>query len=143
MLVSTKGRYALRVMLDLARYGAEDRYIPLKDIAQRQEISEKYLESIISSLSRAKLVTGLRGKKGGYKLTGKPEDYTVKDIIELTDGPTAPVACLAEEENECPRALQCKTLHMWKGLDQVIGKYLGSITLDDLMKDKLPEVIFK
>lgn len=143
MLVSTKGRYALRVMLDLAQYGKEDQYIPLKDIAKRQEISEKYLESIISSLSRAKMVTGVRGKKGGYKLTKSPEDYTVKDIIELTDKSTAPVSCLADRENECPRAAQCETLGMWQGLDRMIGGYLESITLDDLLKGKLPQVVFK
>ena len=143
MLVSTRGRYALRVMLDLAQYAKEGTYIPLKDIAKRQEISEKYLESIISSLSRAKLVTGVRGKKGGYKLTGAPEDYTVKDIIELTDKPTAPVSCLADGENECPRAAQCQTLGMWQGLDQVISTYLGSITLEDLLEGRLPEVVVK
>lgn len=143
LLVSTKGRYALRVMLDLARYGKESQYIPLKDIAKRQEISEKYLESIISSLSRAKLVTGVRGKKGGYKLTRDPETYTVKDIIELTDKPTAPVSCLADKENECPRAAQCETLEMWQRLDQMIGGYLERITLDDLLKGNLPQVVFK
>ena len=142
MMISTKGRYALRVMLDLARYGDKDQYIPLKDVAKRQEISEKYLESIISSLSRAKLVTGVRGKKGGYKLTRSPGEYTVKEIIELTDKSTAPVSCLTDEKNECPRASQCETLGMWQGLDRIIAGYLERITLEDLLKGRLPEVIF-
>ena len=117
MLISTKGRYALRVMADLAEHPSEG-YIPLKEIAQRQEISEKYLEAIIKILVKARLLTGVRGKGGGYKLTHHPEQYTVGEVLRLTEETLAPVACLEEAADVCPRAPNCRTLPVWKGLDR-------------------------
>ena len=124
MLISTKGRYALRVMIDLAEHQT-DGYIPLKEVAQRQDISEKYLETIIS---------GLRGKGGGYKLTKSPDQYTVGAILRLTEDSLAPVSCLGPGAAVCARAAECRTLHMWQGLDKVINEYLDNVTIADLMK---------
>lgn len=132
MLVSTKGRYALRVMIDLAEHQA-DGFIPLKIIAERQEISEKYLENIIKLLVKAKLLTGVRGKGGGYKLARAPEQYTVGSILRITEESMAPVACLDSDAEACPRAAECRTLNMWRGLDKLINDYLENITLADLM----------
>ena len=132
MMVSTKGRYALRVMIDLAEHQAEG-YIPLKEIAQRQGISEKYLENIIKLLVKAKLLTGVRGKGGGYRLTKAPEQYTVGSILRLTEESMAPVSCLEPGAAACPRAAECRTLSLWKGLDKVISDYLEKYTLADLM----------
>ena len=132
MLVSTKGRYALRVMLELAQ-SQPDAYIPLPLIAQRQGISEKYLESIIAVLSKAGLVDGLRGKGGGYRLTRPTADYSVGEILRLTEGSLAPVTCLEGEENLCPRAGECTTLPMWQKLDDLINNYLDSVSLSDLL----------
>lgn len=132
MLVSTKGRYALRVMIDLAEHQA-DGFIPLKIIAERQEISEKYLENIIKLLVKAKLLTGVRGKGGGYKLAKAPEQYTVGSILRTTEESMAPVACLDSDAEACPRAAECRTLNMWRGLDKLINDYLENITLADLM----------
>ena len=133
MLVSTKGRYALRVMIDLAE-NRSDRYIPLKEVAQRQEISEKYLEIIIKDLVKAGLVDGVRGKGGGYKLTREPEDYVVGDILRIMEGSISPVSCLEEGALPCSRAPVCRTLPMWLELDKVINEYLDSVTLDQLMR---------
>ena len=133
MLISTKGRYALRVMIDLAEHQA-DGFVPLKVIAERQDISEKYLESIIKLLVKAKLLNGLRGKGGGYRLTKAPEQYTVGSILRLTEDSMAPVACLEPEANTCPRAAECRTLGLWRGLDKVINDYLNNYTLADLMR---------
>ena len=133
MLISTKGRYALRVMIDLAEHQSED-FIPLKVIAERQEISEKYLESIIKLLVKAKLLNGLRGKGGGYQLTRAPEQYTVGSILRLTEESLAPVACLEETAEACPRSQQCRTLALWQGLDKVIHDYLESVTIADLIE---------
>ena len=132
MLISTKGRYALRVMIDLAEHQAEG-FIPLKSIAERQEISEKYLESIIKLLVKAKLLNGLRGKGGGYQLTKAPEQYTVGSILRITENSMAPVACLEDGASACPHAAECRTLPLWQGLDKVINDYLNSISLADLM----------
>lgn len=133
MLISTRGRYALRVMADLAGRPAEG-YVPLRDIARRQEISEKYLEAIIKTLVRAKLLSGVRGKGGGYKLTRAPEKYTVGEILRLTEDSLAPVACLAENAGPCERASACLTLPVWQGLGRVINEYLDGITLADLLQ---------
>ncbi len=133
MLVSTKGRYALRVMIDLAEHQS-DGFIPLKVIAERQEISEKYLENIIKLLVKAKLLTGLRGKGGGYQLTKAPEQYTVESILWITEDSMAPVACLEPGAEACPRAAECRTLSMWQGLDKLITEYFANITLADLMR---------
>ncbi len=122
MMVSTKGRYALRVMIDLAEHDPES-YIPLKEIAERQEISEKYLEHFLE---------GLRGKGGGYRLTRDASTYTVASVLKITEGSLAPIACLSDDPNTCNRAASCKTLPMWMGLEKVIEDYLGGITIQDL-----------
>ena len=136
MIVSTKGRYALRVMIDLAEHAQDggDAAIPLGQIARRQEISQKYLESIVVLLSRAGLVDGVRGKGGGYRLTRTPAQYSVGEILRLTEGSLAPVTCLEGEENTCPRAGHCHTLPMWEKLDSLINGYLDSVSLADLLR---------
>lgn len=133
MLVSTKGRYALRVMIDLAEHSSGG-YIPLRDVAERQEISEKYLESIVVLLSKAGLLEGLRGKGGGYKLTKRPEQYTAGSILKLTEGTMAPVACLEDRANSCPRASECRTLPMWEKLNSQLEQFFEGVTIADLMK---------
>ena len=132
MLISTKGRYALRVMTDLAEHPTEG-YIPLKDIAQRQGISEKYLESIIKLLVKGKLLAGLRGKGGGYKLTRAPETISVAEILRLTEETLAPVACLEPGAAACSRVGECRTLPLWQGLGKLIENYLENYTLADLL----------
>ena len=133
MLISTKGRYALRVMIDLAEHRSEE-FISLREIAERQEISEKYLESIIRMLVKAKVVESLRGKGGGYRLKKAPEDYTADSILSLMEESLAPVSCLEENADTCPRAARCKTLSLWQGLDQAIHAYLKGVTIADLME---------
>ncbi len=133
MLISTKGRYALRVMLDLAQHPSEG-YTPLKEIARRQEISEKYLEAIIKILVKAKLLSGVRGKGGGYKLNRSPEQYTIGSVLRLTEDSLAPVSCLEEDALPCVRAAECLTLPVWQGLNRVINEYLEGITLADLLR---------
>lgn len=132
MVVSTKGRYALRVMIDLAEHQG-DGYIPLKEIAARQEISEKYLEAILKVLVRERMLVGLRGKGGGYKLSRRPEEYTVGSIIRLTEDGLVPVACLEPRAIPCPRTEHCRTLPLWKKLGEVIDNFLDSYTIADLM----------
>lgn len=132
MLISTKGRYALRVMIDLSEHRT-DGFIPLKVIAERQNISEKYLESIIKLLVKANMLNGLRGKGGGYRLTKEPEQYTIGSILRLTEESLAPVSCLESGADICPRAADCRTLSMWQGLDKLITEYFENITLADLM----------
>ncbi|MBQ8935992.1 MAG: RrF2 family transcriptional regulator [Oscillospiraceae bacterium] len=132
MMVSTKGRYALRVMIDLAEHQTEG-YLPLKEIAERQEISEKYLETILKSLVQNRILTGMRGKGGGYRLTRSPEQYKVGEILRLTEGELAPVSCLEQNAPPCPRVARCRTLPMWKKLDQMVNEYFDSITIADLM----------
>ena len=133
MLISTKGRYALRVMIDLAEHQS-DEFISLKGIAQRQEISEKYLESIIRMLVKAKVLDSLRGKGGGYRLKKDPDQYTAGSILRLTEESLAPVSCLEANAEACPRAGSCRTLTLWQGLDKVIDEYLESVTIADLME---------
>lgn len=130
MLISTKGRYALRVMLDLADHNTGE-FVPLKDVALRQGISEKYLESIIGVLSKAGLLEGLRGKGGGYRLNRPPTEYTVGEILRLVENSVSSVNCLEGEEC-CERASECRSLAVWEGLQQVIDRYLDGITLSDL-----------
>lgn len=130
-MISSKGRYALRVMIDLAEHPDEG-YIPLQTIAARQGISEKYLESIISVLSKAGLVDGLRGKGGGYRLTRDPDQYTVGEVLTLTEGSLAPVSCLVQGAPTCQRIGSCRTYQMWKGLDDLIEDYFSHITIADL-----------
>ena len=136
MMISTKGRYALRVMLDLASH-PDSSYIPLAEIAARQGISEKYLESILSVLSKAGLLDALRGKGGGYRLSRKPEDYSVYDILCLTEGTLAPVACL-EAGQGCENAASCSTYPLWRGLDETVRTYLSGFTLLDVLHMKKP-----
>lgn len=131
MIVSTRGRYALRVMIDIAEHPNEP-YIPLKSIAARQGISEKYLESILKILVQEHLLEGMRGKGGGYRLTREPDQYTVGEILTLTEGSLAPVSCLAQGAAPCRRMSSCRTYEMWKGLDDLIEDYFGKITLADL-----------
>ena len=131
MIVSTKGRYALRVMIDLAEHQTE-RYVPLKEVAARQEISEKYLENILKVLVQNGFLEGLRGKGGGYRLTRSPDQYTVAEILLLTEGSLAPVSCLTPGAPACERMANCRTYTMWKGLNDLIADYFGKITLADL-----------
>jgi len=131
MKISTKGRYALRVMIDLAQHN--DDYTSLREISDRQEISLKYLEMIVSVLNKAGFVMSLRGKGGGYKLAKPAHEYTVGSVLKLTEGSLAPVACLEHEANTCGRAGQCITLPMWRHLDRLIDDYLQSVTIEDLI----------
>lgn len=132
MKISTKGRYALRLMIDLAQHDAAG-YIPLRDISKRQEISAKYLEQIVVQLSRAGFVKSTRGAQGGYQLAKASSEYTVGDILRITEGSLAPVACLDHEPIECARAADCITLEFWRGLFDTINKYVDSTTLEDLV----------
>lgn len=131
MLISTKGRYALRVLIDMAEHPTTG-YIPLKEVAARQEISEKYLESVLKTLVRNGILSGMRGKGGGYKLAIPAEQCTIGRILRLTEESLAPVSCLEEGRAACPRMAECRTLSMWQGLDKVITDYLDGITLADL-----------
>ena len=131
-MISTKGRYALRVMIDLAEQNPED-YIPLEEIAVRQDISKKYLESIIKTLVSHKLLKGVRGKGGGYRLTRKPEDYTVGEILNLTEISLSAVACLQPDAEPCERKSACKTLPMWTKFDKMMKDFFYGITLADLI----------
>lgn len=133
MKISTKGRYALRVMIDLAEQERQE-YIPLKEIAARQNISQKYMEGIMTILSKNKYIEGVQGKGGGYRLNREPEEYKVGDILRLLEGTLAPVACLECGSVPCERASECRTLPMWKELDELISQYLDHITIADLMK---------
>lgn len=130
MKISTKGRYALRIMIDLA-INESDKYISLKDISERQGISMKYLERIVALLNKAGYVQSLRGNAGGYKLSKKPKDYKVGEILKVAEGSLKPIDCI---EKECSRKSNCKTYSFWKGLDEVIEAYVDSKTLEDLIK---------
>lgn len=136
MIISTKGRYALRIMLDLAQHQTEG-YISLKTISQRQDISMKYLESIVALLNKANLLDSMRGKDGGYKLNRPLNQYSVAEIIKLTEGSLAPVACLDGGENCCKRSTDCLTLPLWINLGKKIEDYLSSVTLEDILKQNL------
>lgn len=133
MKISTKGRYALRMMTDLAEHQGEG-FVALKDIATRQGISKKYLEQIIPILNRSDFLQANRGSQGGYRLAKAPKDYTVKDVLELTEGSLSPVACLDTTPVGCERSETCVTLPLWKGLAEVIENYLDSVTLQDLLE---------
>ncbi len=132
MKISTRGRYALRIMVDLAEHKDEG-YIPLKAMSKRQDISLKYVENIMSSLSKAGLVDAKNGKSGGYRLNRKPEDYHLDEILIVTEGDLAPVECLSCEINNCKRKDNCKTLPMWKEFQRVISDYFKSISLSSLL----------
>lgn len=137
MMVSTKGRYALTVMLDLAQQDP-DKYVSLREVAERQNISMKYLESIVSTLNRAGIVRALRGKGGGYKLNRAPKDCSVGEILQLTEGSLAPVYCL-EPGCGCDRSSNCITYPMWQQLDRLIDGYLSQISIEDLLLGRLPQ----
>ena len=131
-MISTRGRYALRVMIDLAEHPG-DKYVPLKDIADRQMISKKYLEIIVKDLVKGKMVIGVSGKGGGYRLARKPEEYPIGEIIELMEGSLATVACLENGALPCPRAGSCETLPFWKEYNDLVHNFLYSRKLSDLV----------
>ena len=132
-MISTKGRYALRVMIDLARH-SDKAHVPLKEIAERQGISKKYLEIIVKELVSAGLLKGVSGKGGGYRLSRAPEDYTVGEILDATEGSMAVVACLEAGAEACPRAAECDTLPMWSELNDIIHDFFNSKKLTDVMR---------
>ncbi len=131
-MISTRGRYAIRVMLDLAE-NDNGSYIPLKDVAERQAISKKYLEIIVRDMVAGGLITGASGKGGGYKLIRKPEEYSIGEIVELMEGTLAPVACLAEKDYDCPRQEKCKTLPMWTEFYDMVHNFFYGKKLSDLL----------
>lgn len=133
MLISTRGRYALRVLLDLAENQTEG-FIPMKEVAERQALSLKYIEKIMPVLSKNKYVVGVHGKGGGYRLARDPKDYRVGDILRLAEGDLAPVACLGCDAKSCDRAEECRTLPMWKEFHGIVNDYFDGITLADLLK---------
>lgn len=132
MKISTKGRYAVRMLLDLAQH-SNGGYVALKDIAERQNLSKKYLEQIVPILNKSDILQTNRGFQGGYKLAKSADKYTVGEILKLTEGSLAPVSCLAQNPNQCDRCGECITLPVWQGLHNVIDEYLESITLQDIL----------
>lgn len=137
MKVSTKGRYALRLMVDLGVHGGEDKYISLKDISARQNISVKYLEQIVTPLHRAGLVRSVRGAQGGYRLSREPERYTAGEILRAIEGSFAPIACLESDVNECERYKVCPTVGFWEGMYKVISDYVDGVSLRQLIDEHL------
>ena len=133
MMISTRGRYCLRVMIDLAEHQREG-YIPMKEVAERQDISLKYLEKILPVLVKNGIVEGLQGKAGGYRLSRKPEEYTLGEILRLTEGSLAPVACLECGAAPCDKAADCRTFPIWTELDRRINEYLNSVTVANLLR---------
>lgn len=140
MMVSTKGRYALMVLIDIAQ-NEKDGYIPLADIAKRQGLSMKYLEMVVSMLNKGKLLTSQRGKNGGYKLVKKPEEYNINEILEITEGSLSPVDCIEAGGVNCEKAASCMTLPLWIGLDKVISDYLRKISLQDVLKMDVEKIM--
>ena len=136
-MISTRGRYALRVMIDLAEH-SNGGYTPMKDVAARQEISLKYLERILPVLAKNNLIEGIQGKGGGCRLTRPPEAYPVGEILRLTEGDLAPVACLENGSTPCGRSIECRTIEMWSRLNQLINDFFDGITVADLMKTDSP-----
>lgn len=142
MIISTRGRYVLRVMIDLAEH-CDGGYIPMKDVAERQEISLKYLEKILPVLTKNNMIEGVHGKGGGYRLTRKPSDYSIGEILRLTEGDLAPVACLECEPKPCGRTAECRTFPMWEKFTRMMNEYFDSISIADLMRDDFMEEIGK
>ena len=135
MMISTRGRYALRTMIDLAEHYASGEYVPLKEIAARQEISEKYLESIVRPMNQNDLLEGVKGKGGGYRLSHQPSEITVGTILRLVEGNLITVSCL-DEGHDCNRQEVCRALPLWRKLDDLVSGFLDSVTLEDLMEKK-------
>ena len=135
MVISTRGRYALRLLLDLAEH-ADEGFVSLKDIAERQDISLKYVEQLMPQLIAAGMLDTARGKSGGYKLARKPDEYPLGEILRITEGSLAPVKCLSTDENLCPRKEKCETLPVWTELDRIISDYLDGVTLKDVIEQK-------
>ncbi len=133
MMISTRGRYALRVLIDIAEH-EEGGYMAMKDVAERQELSLKYLEKILPMLVKAGMIEGVHGKGGGYKLLKKPAEIAVGDVLRLTDGEMVPVACLAKDASKCDRVKECRTIGMFTKLSDMVNEYLDSVTIADLMK---------
>ncbi|MDE6846093.1 MAG: RrF2 family transcriptional regulator [Lachnospiraceae bacterium] len=138
MMISTRARYALRVMIDLAEHCGEG-YIPMKDVAKRQEISLKYLEKILPVLTKNNMIEGVHGKGGGYRLTRRATEYKVGEVIRLTEGDLAPVACLNCDAPPCDRTADCRTLPMWQKFYEIVNDYFDGITIADLMRDDCPD----
>ena len=134
MKISTKGRYALRLMLDLAQYSNENEYVSIKKVSQRQDISEKYLEQIVAQLSRANFVKSIRGAQGGYRLVKAPENYTVGMILRLIEGNLCSVSCLEDNPNKCQRCNNCVTLEVWQQINDAVDSVIDNITLQDLVQ---------
>lgn len=139
MKISTKGRYALRMLIDLAEH-KENGFVSLKDIAERQNISKKYLEQIVPIMNRSGILVTNRGYQGGYKLAKDPAEITVGEILKNTEGSMAPVACLEQSPNQCTRCKECATLPIWEGLERVVSDYLEGITLQDIIDRKQNEI---
>lgn len=133
MMISTRGRYALRVLIDLAEHN-DGNYIPMKDVAERQDLPLKYLERILPVLTQNKLIVGLHGKGGGYRLVRSPDEYTVGEILRLTEGNLVPVSCLEQDAEPCERAAECRTLDMWTKFFKMTNEFFDGITVADLMK---------
>lgn len=140
MMISSKGRYALRVMVFLAEHNS-DEYVPLKEISEKEQISQKYLESIARMLSKEHLIEGISGHGGGYRLARKPEDYRISEILRLTEGTLAPVSCLKDDAVPCDRAGDCCTLPIWKGLAELVDKYFDSMTLKEVAENARQQMI--
>ena len=140
MIISTKGRYILRVMIDLAER-CDDCYVPMKDVAERQEISLKYLEKILPVLTKNNMIEGVHGKGGGYRLTREPAEYSVGEILRLTEGDLAPVACLECDPKPCGRTAECRTLPMWQKFTGMVNDFFDGITIADLMRDDFADEI--
>ena len=138
MLISTKGRYALRVMVDLAEHYSSS-YLPMKEVAERQGISLKYLEQIVPVLTKGGYIEGVHGKGGGYRLLREPQDCRIGDILRLTEGDLAPVSCLECGAKPCERSGECRTIGMWTRFYQIINDYFDGITIADLMKNDIPD----
>lgn len=136
MKISTKGRYALRLMIDIAMHGTDEN-VSIRDVAARQDISIKYLEQIVSMLVRVGYLRSIRGAQGGYRLAKTPAEYTVGDILRITEGSLAPVTCLEDGQDSCERASKCVTKKLWKGLYEAVNNYVDSVTLEDLINDTI------
>ena len=138
MTISTRGRYALSLMIDLAQHNTGE-YIALKDVCKRQQISIKYLEQIVSQLGKSGFLKSARGSQGGYQLAKAPEEYTIGSILRQTEGGLAPVSCLKDQPNQCPHYKECLSVPFWEGLYRTINEYMEGVTLADLVEEKKSE----